>query len=488
MTVGVQILPMEAATAILIAIGTVTLLGLGAFGLSSLREGERRAAVVAFGLALALALPFFLATLLDAVFHWALLGVTGAAILAGAIAFLLPIGRVERDHEEPRSRIDERDIMFARARLEPGTPNYDMYYTLRPENRAGDDKTRSLPGILSPEASEANPPVFGATAATFEFIEQLQGIVEGPVTTQMTAWEPGPGTGWLKGLARYWGACEVGITELRPCHVYSHIGRGKGVYGAPISLNHEFAIAFTVEMDRRLVSTAPAAPTLLESAHQYANAAAIAVQLGNLIRSMGYQARAHINGNYQVVAPLVARDAGLGEIGRMGLLMTPSLGPRVRLGVVTADLPLLADRPGYDASVLDFCGTCRKCADNCPVRAIPSGDREEIDGVLRWRIDQEVCYRYWCVTGTDCARCIAVCPYSYPDTAMHNMVRWAARRSGAARRAVHWLDRAFYGAAPAPKPAPLWLPSKPTGKRSHSLDKGQATETTSEQGDRHGTD
>jgi reductive dehalogenase len=280
----------------------------------------------------------------------------------------------------------------------------------------------------------------------------------------------------------------VGVTELKPYHVYSHIGRGKGTYGAPITLDHRYAIAFTVEMDRQLVGTAPAASTILESARQYGSAAAIAVQLGNLIRSMGYPARAQINGNYRVVAPLVARDAGLGEIGRMGLLMTPELGPRVRLGVVTTDLPLLPDPAGYAPSVLDFCRVCKKCADNCPVRAIPTGDREEIDGVLRWRIDQEVCYRYWCVTGTDCARCMALCPYSYPDSPMHNMVRWAARNAGAARRAVIGLDRVFYGRAPAPKPVPSWLPSSSGGSRRDSAKKTRkAIESDIEQGEQHGT-
>ena len=51
------------------------------------------------------------------------------------------------------------------------------------------------------------------------------------------------------------------------------------------------------------------------------------VQLAAAIRDLGYPARAHIDGNYRVIAPLVARDAGLGEIGRMGLLMTPRWVP-----------------------------------------------------------------------------------------------------------------------------------------------------------------
>ena len=472
---------MEPAGVILMAFGVLVLLGFGAFAVTSLLEGERRAAGVALVLAMALAIPFFLATLLPPSFRWAVLG---AALVTGVILFLLPLGRAGRAEEEPKTRIDERDMMFARARLEPGTPSYEAYYALRPENKAGDDKTRSLPGLLSPESSEANRFVFGATEATFAYIERLHDAVDGQVALEQVPFQTGPGTDHIKGLARYWGARDVGITELKPYHVYSHIGRGKGTYGAPITLEHRYAIAFTVEMDHQLVGAAPAAPTILESAHQYANAAAIAVQLGNLIRSMGYPALAHIDGNYRVVAPLVARDAGLGEIGRMGLLMTPDLGPRVRLGVVTTDLPLTSDEAGFDASVLDFCQACKKCADTCPVRAIPSGDREEIDGALRWRIDQEVCYRYWCVTGTDCARCMALCPYSYPDTPMHNMVRWATRHSGTARRAVLWLDRLFYGPAPAPKPAPSWLPSSLPGSKHDAARRARfATESEIKKGD-----
>ena len=185
-----------------------------------------------------------------------------------------------------------------------------------------------------------------------------------------------------------------------------------------------------------------------------------------MIRGLGYPARAHIDGNYRVVAPLVARDAGLGEIGRMGLLMTPELGPRVRLGVVTTDLRLVPDPRREDPSALDFCRVCKKCAENCPSRSIPLGDREAIDGALRWRIDADTCFRYWNLTGTDCGRCMAVCPYSHPDNALHNLVRWTIRCSGAARRAALWLDDVVYGDRPTSRPAPDWVPQLVDGPDS----------------------
>jgi ferredoxin len=480
---------MDITNLLLIGLGSAILLGFGLFSLTSLREGEARAARIAAGLALAVSPPFFLSPIFPEPVRLALLAVVGLAIVAGTVLFLLPIGRIERGIDVPQTRIDERDIMFARARLEPDTTNYEAYYALRPENKPSDDKTRSLPGLLSPAASEANPLVFAATDATFATIEAMSGAAEGPAAPVAGESQITELTDYVKNLTLYWGAHTVGITELKPYHIYTHVGRGSGTYGAPITLDQRTAIAFTVEMDHTMVGTAPASPTVLESARQYLYAAQIAIQLCNFIRSQGYPARAHIDGNYRVVAPLVARDAGLGEIGRMGLLMTPTLGPRVRLGVVTTDLPLNPDLRTDDPSVLDFCRVCKKCADTCPVRAIPSADRQEIDGALRWRINQDICYRYWCVTGTDCARCMALCPYSYPDSTPHNLVRWAVRHSGAARRAVIWLDGVFYGTAPSPKPAPSWIPPQaPQGDTRPRAETIHQAESGTEKGAEHGTE
>ncbi len=182
----------------------------------------------------------------------------------------------------------------------------------------------------------------------------------------------------------------------------------------------------------------------MESAQQYLASGAVAVQLALLIRRLGWRARAHIDGNYLVCCPLVARDAGLGEIGRMGLLMTPRLGPRVRLAVVTCDLPLVPTRRRADPTVEDFCRLCRKCADVCPSGAIEAGEPRQEGGGNRWQIDQAACYALWCEVGTDCARCVQCCPYSHPDSWLHRPVRWliplAARPAGrtARRRLALW--------------------------------------------------
>lgn len=444
------------ANSLLFLIGLITFLYLITFAIVSLREGERRATAIAFLMAIALSSPFFLATLSTLQVKWVLLGTVGAIGFLGLTLFLLPIGNVERGHDVPSQRFDERDIVFARRRLKPGSPEFEAYYAMRPEKRDIDDKRRALPGLLSAKALKADAYFFAAADASFAITEAMRDEVDGPVTEERLGFTPAQGTSMIKGLVLYYGALAVGICELQPYHVYSHIGRGSGTYGAPISIDHRYAIAFTVEMDYEVMKQAPEAPVVVESARRYVEAATIGLQLGYHIRSMGYSARAHIDGNYRVIAPLVARDAGLGEIGRMGILMTPRLGPRVRLGVVTTDLPLIPDERRYDTSMLDFCRICVKCATNCPSQAIPSEDRLESDGTLRWRINADKCFHYWNVIGTDCGICMSICPYSHPDNWGHNTIRWAIQRSGAARRVALWLDDLFYGRKHIPRPVIKW--------------------------------
>jgi epoxyqueuosine reductase QueG len=194
----------------------------------------------------------------------------------------------------------------------------------------------------------------------------------------------------------------------------------------------------------------------METAHQYSEAAQTAVQIAAWIRELGYEARAHIDGNYRLILPLVGRDAGLGEIGRMGILMTPELGPRVRLSAVSTTLPLDCDRPGDSPAVLDFCGLCKKCAENCPSHAIPTGERQEIAGVWRWKINADKCFHYWNTVGTDCGRCMMVCPFAHADDPAHNLVRWLTARSGAARRLALLLDDWVYERKPKARPGPGW--------------------------------
>ena len=268
---------------------------------------------------------------------------------------------------------------------------------------------------------------------------------------------------FIKNWAKKLGAKDAGITLLQDYHKYSVVGRGPD-FGKAVVLDHKFAIAITVEMDKEMVSHAPLGPTVMESAQQYMDSGSIGVQIAEFIKNLGYPARAHIDGNYRVVCPLVARDAGLGELGRMGLLMTPKLGPRVRIAVITTDLPLIPDISLRDESVQVFCGRCKKCANACPANAISFNDPEPVDGVTRWQINQEKCFTYWTVFGTDCARCISVCPYSHEDNLLHNLVRSGLKQSSLFQILALKMDDYFYGVKPPPRKATGYLAINEKGR------------------------
>lgn len=434
------------------------LLGLGCAWAAwvSTRERERRAAWLFAALAVLLPIPFLLAGWLDVAGADVVAATLLAAVAVLAVAVALPIrGRVPTDSPDPSIRFDERDVMFSRRLLVPGTDRFAEHYTRRPEQRGPDDTFRREPGLLARGSAAYDPVLFPAADASFATIEHLRPFVDGDPAPARVAVDPAAIGGFLRGWALKLGAVSVGITRLRDYHLYSTVGRGAD-YGSPVTLDHPYAIALTVEMDHASLQHAPLAPTVMESAQQYVASGVIAVQLAELIRRLGYGARAHIDGNYRLVCPLVARDAGLGEIGRMGLLMTPMLGPRVRIAVVTTDLPLIPDERRPDPTVLDACTRCRKCADACPASAIPAGGRARIDGSLRWRIDSEACFTFWCRIGTDCARCVITCPYSHPDTPLHRLVRRGIRHSALFRRAALQADDAFYGRQPTPRPVDGW--------------------------------
>lgn len=107
---------------------------------------------------------------------------------------------------------------------------------------------------------------------------------------------------------------------------------------------------------------------------------------------------------------LAAHLAGLGWIGKSCNLVTEAAGPRLRLGTVLTDAPLLADAPGESK-----CGSCTLCAEACPAGAI-AGKPFSVEDDLSERFDFQKCDAYLTETRQTfgkriCGRCIGACRY-----------------------------------------------------------------------------
>ena len=344
----------------------------------------------------------------------------------------------------PEERFDERDAMFSRAALEPGTSTYEAAYARKPEWKDIDDAIRTLPRLTEPGGTFFDAPVMAEAAGYFEDLECLEVDPEWLKEQSVALQEAPEPSSHLKRVALQLGAVSAGWAPLESAFVYSHKGRFAEDWGLPVHLDHPHALVFLVEMDFDTMRRAPRAEALRESARQYHRAARISQHLEALIREAGFDAKRHYDAHYDVILPPLAVLAGLGEMGRNNILVADRFGSRVRIGCVTTSLPARLDSP-KTLGVTAFCEVCKKCAENCPSRALTSGNQEEVLGVPKWPTQVERCYRYWRQIGTDCGICMACCPFSHRNNALHNLVRSIVRHVPWAHRALAWGDALLYG-------------------------------------------
>ena len=361
-------------------------------------------------------------------------------------------------------RFDERDTVFARNRsLPPDSRSYREYYQRHPELEAADAERRNLGGPLGRlgRIDGGHRPTAAQTRAAIFFPSALGREAALDPEPECTPAEVYPDEAALriKGLARHLGADLVGITRVNPLWIYSHRGEihydNWSDWGRPLSAELPYAVVIATEMDRDLVAAAPHTPTVVESAVNYAQGAYISTILARWLSFMGYRGEAQHNRHYTTLLVPLAVDAGLGETGRQGYCIAPRFGCRVRLFAVLTDMPLAVDQP-RDLGIEAFCRRCKKCAWSCPSKSIPLAEKSEVKGSLRWKLNAQSCFDYWAKVGTDCSLCMAVCPFSRPDTPLHRITRWFIARSALARIVFPVLDTWLYGRKWKSRPAPDW--------------------------------
>ena len=104
-----------------------------------------------------------------------------------------------------------------------------------------------------------------------------------------------------------------------------------------------------------------------------------------------------------------ATCAGLGWVGRHGLLNHPQYGPRVAWATLVTNAPLILAEPVTESA----CGTCRQCVEACPAGAISGRPWRRDDGMVSL-VDADSC-RHALVENERlvgrwaCGRCAVAC-------------------------------------------------------------------------------
>ncbi len=187
-----------------------------------------------------------------------------------------------------------------------------------------------------------------------------------------------------------------------------------------------YGVAVAVTLPKEIVSDLKIAPTLAyrDAYHTLNEKLNEIVTCGaEFLHSRGYEAVAQTTDYVQTDTEFrsklphksVAVRAGIGWIGRSGLLITEQFGGAVRLSSLMTNAPLEPDVPQFQ----NRCGGCRLCVEACPAHALsgvdwkPGMKREEL---FDWSSCNETQIRRMKeATGIEqdlCGLCFAVCPFT----------------------------------------------------------------------------
>jgi len=113
---------------------------------------------------------------------------------------------------------------------------------------------------------------------------------------------------------------------------------------------------------------------------------------------------------------MAATSAGLGWIGKNGLLINPEHGPRLSLATVLTDAPLRPDVPIEHCR----CGECALCIEHCPSQAITGAEWSRLAPFAEL-VRLDACRGHTTkkrqTTGKpNCGLCINICPYGRKET------------------------------------------------------------------------
>ena len=207
----------------------------------------------------------------------------------------------------------------------------------------------------------------------------------------------------LERFARAHGVDEVGYTVLSPSDLF----RGKA---AP----YPGVIVLAREMDAVAVSRAPSFETLRMIHATYFELGRATNRIAAYLRERGHAAEAGPALGGVSVYPLLGARAGLGAVGRHGLLITPRFGPRQRLSVIYTGIENLPEQGAGGTRthewISEYCDACRLCQNVCPGQAILPEPESPGSGRRRY-IDSARCLpQVYALDG--CSWCIRECPFS----------------------------------------------------------------------------
>ena len=243
----------------------------------------------------------------------------------------------------------------------------------------------------------------------------------------------------IKGALYFLGVDACGLSACPDWTYYSHDAAGQS-----ITPYHSNAISMIIDQGHETMEGASGDDWIAcaQSMRAYLRFSLLGGVLAQHLRNLGYTARVHSVMDDEVLHPPLLLLAGLGEVSRIGeVILNPFLGPRLKSGVVTTNMPMTHDKP-IDFGLQKFCEACNKCARECPSGAITAGPKLMFNGYEIWKSDSQKCttYRVSQKNGAMCGRCMKTCPWNLEGLFAEAPFRKLAMTVPKAAKALAALD------------------------------------------------
>jgi ferredoxin len=204
----------------------------------------------------------------------------------------------------------------------------------------------------------------------------------------------------IRQRARELGYGEVGFTQFDRHYVYQSRRR---------QLKPGLPHAICLALEQEYIPTQTIPSLYAESVHggTYERQGPLTMELVDYIRSLGY--RVQVSGPSLHYGPMIPMfvEAGLGQLGANGQLLSPHFGSRARLQILLTDANVTYDKP-IDYGIHQFCQVCQVCVNRCPGRALMP-EKVWYRGVEKNKLVFKRC-RPVMARYLGCGVCMKVCP------------------------------------------------------------------------------
>ena len=173
------------------------------------------------------------------------------------------------------------------------------------------------------------------------------------------------------------------------------------------------AIVLGMQMNWDQIKTAPSIHCGTEAFRVYYELGESTIELTKYLQELGYRSEAHHPFGGKLLFTAHAVSAGLGIMGRNGLIITPQFGPRQRWSVITTDAEIPETHKSDFNELAEFCESCGVCVKSCLGEAAYENPVEKVKGSgVITHIDRSKCIESL-LENNYCSYCLKLCPQGH---------------------------------------------------------------------------